>query len=471
MNLTLRDYQVELVNQLRHAYKIGYRAPLLQLSTGSGKTVIYSYIAERSAAKGKRILILVHRRELLMQNSDLLDSMAVPHGIIAPGFSPTANKVQVGSVQTVRNRLDKMMSPDLIIVDECHHTVAGSWKKIIAHYPKALLLGVTATPCRLDGRGLGKESGGYYDTLVQGPPMKALIEQGYLSACRIYAPPNGIDHSKFHIKYGDYDKHEVEAAMDNPTIVGDAIAHYKKYSLDKPAIAFCVSIDAADKLAQRFNKEGIAAECIHGDCDNMFRKYCTNGLADGRIKVLTSCEIVSEGVDIPVVTTAILLRPTKSTGLFMQQVGRIMRPHHGKRHSIILDHVGNVYLHGVPDAERYWTLEGSEHLERKKGDPKTFWQCKYCYAINDLRRYSCVSCGEVKETADRMIPEIDGELQELEQERMKEEYERQVRRDARREQGKAKTLEELEEVARRKRYRPGWARIIYNARLMKQKTT
>jgi len=564
--------------------------------TVTHNTAVYCHIAEKAVARGKRILILVHRRELLFQNSDMLDSMAVAHGIIAPGFSHSVHQVQVGSVQTVRNRLDKMQKPDLIIVDECfvagtlvdcggigsrpiesikagdyvasfnhddgyveyhkvtntfnntsalftilttygghdivctpnhpifnvgancyipakamsqgdivfiknhgidcissirnhdygkrqsavynlevegnnnyfangvlvhncHHTSAGSWNKIITHYPQALLLGVTATPCRLDGQGLGKEHGGFYDTLVCGPSMKDLISRGYLSPPRIFAPPNNIDHSKFHIKYGDYDKHEIEAVLDNPKIVGDAISHYIKYSADKPAIAFCVSVEAAEKVAARFNEAGIASECIHGNCDNARRKYCIKGLADGRIKVLTSCEIISEGIDVPVVSTAILLRPTKSTGLYLQQVGRVLRPYPGKEYSIILDHVGNVYLHGSVDMDRGWTLAGSDRLERKKGDPKTFWQCKFCYAINDIRRFSCVACGEVKETADRIIPEIDGELQEIEQERLRTEYERMAKHDKKRSIAMARTLEELEAAQ--------WARILFAARQRK----
>lgn len=606
MNITLRDYQADVVQQIRQAYRDGCRAPLLQLSTGGGKTAVYCHLAEKAMAKGKNILILVHRRELLLQNSDMLDIMNVPHGLIAPGFTRNGSRVQVGSVQTVRNRLDQIAKPDLIIVDECfvagtlvdgrpietlkvgdyvtsynhktnslekkkiirtfvtnrdghnwdtvsletqffglkitctsnhpifdlhenkympaytlachavaicdkyglfhydyvhrvdtlkdnnetvynlevednnnyfanrilvhncHHTSAGSWDKIISHYPSSLLLGVTATPVRMDGQGLGKESGGYYDRLISGPSMKELIAQGYLSQPRIFAPPNNIDHKKFHIKYGDYDKHEVEAIMDNPKIVGDVIAHYKKYSYGKPAIAFCVSIKAAEELAKRFNEAGIPSECIHGNCDNARRKYCISGLGDGRIWVLTSCEIISEGIDVPIVSTAILIRPTKSTGLYLQQVGRVLRPYKGKEYSIILDHVGNTYLHGVPEMDREWTLEGSDKLERKKGESKTFWQCKYCYAINDLRHFTCVACGEEREKADRLIPEIDGELMELERERLQENYDRQVRFDRMKERSQAKTLEELEELAKRKGYKPGWARFVYNARLAKQ---
>lgn len=494
MNVQLRDYQIKIVNDLRNAYRKGFQSPLLVSPTGSGKTIIFSNIAESAVNKGNRVMILVHRKELLFQCSDALDDLDVPHGLIAPNMSMTADPVQVASVQTLRNRLEKVIRPQLIVVDECHHTSAGSWKKILTYYcPEILdnninirrsqpgglynkilnnnrtkILGVTATPHRLDGKGLGKDAGGFYDTLVHGPTVKELIDTGYLTKLVTYAPPTEFNTADFHTKFGDYDKYEVNLAVDKPKIVGNAVAHYQKICPGVPAIAFCASVEHAKHVSETFNAAGIPSESLDGKSDNYHRKYCISGLGDGRIKVLTSCEIISEGVDIPIVTTAILLRPTKSLSLYLQQPGRCLRPYPGKEHAIILDHVGNVFTHGPVDLVREWSLDG-EDKKKKNGDgpPILFWQCKYCYTINEKLRQYCFTCGRPKESAKRFIDEIDGELKRIESERLEFQYQEQVRRDKRREEGMAQTLEDLYAIAKKRGYKPAWARMRYNARMRK----
>lgn len=347
MRVQLRDYQIKIENDLRLAYRQGYKAPLLVSPTGSGKTVVFADITEKAADKGKRVMILVHRKELVRQCSDALFDLNIRHGIIAPGHSMTADSVQIASVQTLVRRLDKIAMPDLMILDEGHHVVAGSWKKILTYYgftPKEYtdeegntkrfyptditmnVLAVTATPIRLDGKGLSIDNGGFYDTLVHGPNIKELISQGYLSQPIVYAPPNQLDLRGIHKKYGDYDKHEIADLMDKPTITGDCVAHYLKLCCKNrdprtgvSSIVFAASIKHATHIAEVFNKAGVRAESLDGTMSDRDRKYKISALGDGRIQVLTSCEIVSEGTDIPVVTAAILLRPTQSLGLYLQQ--------------------------------------------------------------------------------------------------------------------------------------------------------
>ena len=466
MKVELRDYQLNDVENLRQAYNDGYNAPLYVAPTGSGKTVIFSYITEHAAKLGNRVMILVHRKELLMQASDDLDDLNVMHGLIAPKFSQTIDPAQIASVQTLIRRLDKIIPPDLIIIDEGHHIVAGSWKKIIERFPNAKLLGVTATPLRLDGKGLGIDAKGYYDKLVSGPTTRELIDLGYLSQPVVYAPKTELDLTGIRTKYGDYEKGELAKRLDKPTITGDCVEHYLKICPGVPAIVFAASIKHAQHIAEQFNAAGVPSESIDGTLNDSKRKYCISALGDGRIKVLASCDIISEGTDIPVVTAAILLRPTKSLALYLQQVGRCLRPYPGKECSIILDHVGNVFQHGLPDQDREWSLNGVEKRNRNNGEigeSLEFNQCEHCYAVYSIHLRICPQCGCNRKVAGRDVKQVEGELKRIEaQEQQK------IKLDNRKEQSQAKTLEDLREIANKRGYHINWAEHVYNARQRKK---
>ena len=461
MNLTLRPYQTDIIRRLREAYRAGYHAPLLQSPTGSGKTVMFAYITDSASRRGTRVYILVHRQELIGQCSGALFGLNVPHGIIAPGRTMTHDLVQVASVQTLVRRLDRVPAPDLIIIDECHHTVAGSWRNILDRYPSANLMGVTATPVRLDGCGLGKQSGGFYDVIVNGPTVRELVHAGYLSQPVVYAPPTGIDVSGVHRRYGDFIRSELMERLDRPTITGCAVDHYRRLCPDAPAIAFCVSVAHAEHVAGQFNEAGIPSASIDGTLSDYERRGRIRDLASGAIRVLTSCEIISEGTDIPVVTAAILLRPTESMGLYLQQCGRALRPHPGKNESIILDHAGNTFRHGLPDDEREWTLDGEMSGKRITDEsvPRVV-QCERCYIVYSAMLRVCPSCGFERKADAREIEQIDGELQKVDAET--------VQRLRRREVGKARTLEQLQEIARERGYKPQWAHYVWQARQSRQ---
>ncbi len=461
MKFTLRSYQEDIVEQVRSAYREGFNTPLLQSPTGSGKTVIFAYITEKAAELGNRVIILVHRQELLRQCSDALLEMKVPHGRIAPKYSVSYDKIQVASVQTLVRRLDKYPAPDLIIIDEAHHTAAGSWKKTLLAYPDARLLGVTATPVRLDGKGLGVQAGGHFDTLINGTSVADLIELGYLSQPVIYAPPNKIDMSSLHKQFGDFKQSEVNELMDKPTITGCAVEHYQKLCMGQPAIAFCASVKHAKHVAEQFNEVGIASESIDGKLDDISRKSRIDALGNGDIKVLTSCEIISEGTDIPVVSVGILLRPTASMGLYLQQCGRILRPYPGKKHSTILDHVGNTLRHGFPDDDREWTLEGVKQKARNsEDDPEIdIVQCQECYLMFRRSERICPFCGWIAPVISREIEQVDGELQKIEKDEQ-----RKMRFEKRTEVHKAQTEEELKAIAKERGYSPGWVYYILKSR-------
>ena len=362
MKLTLRDYQDSAVAAVRSAYASGLRAPLLTLPTGGGKTVVFSYIAEQAGAKGNRVLILVHRRELLRQTSRTLDDFGVCHGMISAGMTTfIGHPVQVASVQTLVRRMDRLRwDPDLIIVDEAHHaTGKTTWGKVLAHYTGAKILGVTATPQRLDGQGLGISAGGMFDRLITGPTVAQLTAAGHLSPAVVFAPRQRVDLSGVHTRMGDFAQGELADAMDKPTITGDAVAHYRAHCPGEPAIAFCASVAHAEHVAETFQAAGYRAASIDGGMDSATRAQHIEDLGSGRLQVLTSCEIVSEGTDIPVVAAAILLRPTQSLGLYLQQVGRVLRPAPGKTHCIaegqlVLTDTGLVPIEDVTTSMRVW---------------------------------------------------------------------------------------------------------------------
>jgi superfamily II DNA or RNA helicase len=455
MGMQLRDYQAKSVKQIRDAYSSGSKRILFVLPTGGGKTAIFSHITESAYSKNNSVFILVHREELLLQSSKKLAELGVPHGRISPAFSHTRDKIQVCSVQTLANRIDSMYgTPDLLIIDEAHHATAGTYSKILEKWNRSLVLGVTATPERMDGTGLGN----VFDTIIEGPSIETLTSLGYLSPFKIYAPPMNLNFDNIKISQGDYAKGELEKVMDRPSITGSAVDHYRKLCNQKPAIAFCTTVNHAKDVSDQFNSSGIKSMCIDGKMDKALRKKAINGLGNDYL-VLSSCEIVSEGTDIPAVTGAILLRPTLSLGLYLQQVGRILRPFEGKEESIILDHVGNVNRHGFPDEVRSWSLEGKKRKKKKQEDSDEdikITTCNSCYSVfrTNLNR-QCPYCGEIMQAKKlAVIEQVDGSLIELDREKQGKKI--MI--------AKAKTLEQLEEVATALGYKKGWAYFVYKSR-------
>lgn len=454
--IELRDYQSATLAKVREAYRAGCRAPLLVAPTGSGKTTIFSYAASQAASKGNSTLILAHRAELIRQTSATLDRFGVAHGLIVPGAEMMDALVQVASVQTLTRRLARLdWAPDFIVVDEAHHATRGTGHgAILAHYPEARILGCTATPARLDGQGLGVAVNGFFDALVLGPTVRELVAQGHLSRPVVYAPPGRPDLSGIRSRAGDYDRAALAGAVDKPRITGDAIDHYRRLAVGAPAIAFCVSVAHAEHVAEAFRLAGFQAASIDGTLSDTDRRQRIEDLGAGRLNALTSCELLGEGVDVPIVAAALLLRPTQSLSLYLQQVGRALRPYPGKDRALILDHVGNVHRHGLPDAEREWDL-ASEKTRKAKPKRPSIRECPACYATHHPAP-CCPCCGFRYPVQAREVEEVAGELTEIQR--------TEARLIARREQGQAKSLDELRALAARRGYRPGWAERVFHAR-------
>lgn len=455
MSLTLRDYQSRAIHDLRTAYRSGARAPLLVLPTGGGKTIVFSAITEGAVARGRRVLILVHRRELIRQASAKLTMAGVEHGIIAAGFQPSDHLVQVASVQTLVRRLGGIQwAPDLIVIDEAHHAVAGSWSTTLAHWPQALRLGVTATPVRRDGRGLGA----MFDRLVLGPSVQDLTAQGFLTEARIYAPAPRFQAAKIRVRSGDYAPEHAAEQLDRPTVTGDAIEHYQRLGRGCSAIAFCCTTQHAEHVAGQFRSCGIRSHVLLGTTSVEEREQLIRDLGTGDLQVLVSVDVISEGTDVPSVGAAILLRPTQSEGLYLQQVGRVLRPAPGKTEALILDHVGNVHRHGFPDDHRDWTLDDTRKRGRSSDGPPapSVRTCPSCFAAF-RPQLLCPVCGTYCAPPARELRQVGGELQELKREAVRQ---RVVERK------KAQTLQQLIHLgqARGMRNPVGWAKHVYFAR-------
>lgn len=321
---------------------------------------------------------------------------------------------------------------------------------MIAQFPAAKLLGVTATACRTDGSGLGVESGGLFDDLIIGPSAAELIDQGFLVKPVVYAPPTDIDLTGIRRRGGDYNATELASRVDRPTVTGSAVEHYSRLSPGEPAIAFCASIQHAMSVRESFRVAGFTSEVIHGKLDDFTRRSMIEGLAKGTIQVLVSVDLISEGTDIPVVSVGILLRPTQSMGLHLQQCGRILRTAPNKPRALILDHVGNCLRHGLPESNREWTLEGD--VKKKQSDEETISvrQCKKCFSVWE-RGAVCPYCGHAVEMKPRKIDEREGTLEQLTAEHID-----RMKRERRQEVGRARSRDELEKIARQRGYKRGW---------------
>ena len=372
MSVDLRDYQIDLVDRIRAAFATKRRV-LAVAPTGAGKTVLFAHITSNAIAKGKRAYIVAHRAEIVEQISGALDRLGVRHGRIQPGHRQTDDLCQVAMVQTLARRLDRLPAPDLLTIDEAHHGIAGTWSAVSGAYLRARILGVTATPQRLDGRGLGDA----FDVMVVGPTARYLIDRGFLAQYQYLAPPTDVDTSAIKSRLGDYSVEELAALMDKKVLTGSAIEHYRQHLNGRPAIAFCVTVAHAEHVADEFRQAGYRAASVDGTMDKTERRRRIAAIGDGELQVLTSCELISEGVDVPVVAGAILLRPTQSLGMHLQQVGRCLRPKPDGSAAVILDHAGNVRRHGLPDKIHAWSLDS----KKKKPAADPVRTCEVCYRV------------------------------------------------------------------------------------------
>lgn len=467
----LRGYQSDGLAEIRGHLLAGVRAVLWQMPTGAGKTASTAHMLGNAAKRGKRAWFLCHRRELILQTHRAFKAGGVPHGIIAAGFDLAMRRpIQICSVQTVARRLDRLEEPDLIIFDEAHHVAAGTWSAIARRYPNAVHIGLSATPERLDGQGLSP----FFQRMVTGPSVADLIAQGWLVPYRMFAPSTP-DLSAVHTRMGDFVQREVAQVMDKPRVVGDAVEHYRRHAMGRRAVVFAVSIEASHRIVAAFNAAGIAAEHVDGETPSDQRDAAIARFQRAETRVLSNVDLFGEGFDLPAIEAVILLRPTQSLAMYLQQVGRGLRPAPGKADVVILDHAGNCQRHGLPDDAREWSLDGGMVRKKAERDPDDapIRQClPYkgvdgrmvggCYAISPAFMPKCRECGVPFAVKQRKVEEVAGNLEEVEAAKL--------RRQAAKEQAMAATPEALIELGKMRGYRnpAAWADHVWRARQRKR---
>jgi len=441
MTIQLRPYQADLKRDIYDAWQRGARNVLAVSGTGSGKTVVLAdIIREHDCAS----VVVAHRHELVSQLSIALARDGVRHRIVGQqavirncaslhlseigrSYYDANARVAVAGVDTLirMDGTDPWFSRvGLFVCDESHHNLRAAvdggnkWGTAAAMFPNAKGLGVTATPMRADGRGLGRHADGIFDEMVQAPGMREIIRMGYLTDYRVYAPPSDIDLSGVGLSAsGDYSPDPLRKAVHKSHVVGDVVQHYLRVTPGKLGITFAVDVEAASEIAAAFRAAGVPSEVVSAKTPDTVRYAIMRRFAAGEIKQVVNVDLFGEGVDIPAVEVVSMVRPTQSLGLYIQQFGRALRLKEGKDYAVVLDHVGNVARHGLPDAPRTWTLDRREKRGKSRlVDTIAVRTCPKCMGVYEraAHGFTCPYCHHTAEPASRSsIEAIDGDLYEL----------------------------------------------------------
>jgi DNA repair protein RadD len=418
-----RQYQIDIIAKFHETVAGGVRRIILVAPTGSGKTLIAAAIVKDYVRQYKEILFLAHRREIIAQTARKLRDLGIWCGVIQAGEDamPMA-PVQVASVQTLWSRAmrqgpngkTRMELPpaQLVVVDECHHSTANTWRTILNAYPDAIVLGLSATPCRGDGRGLG----GIFETIIECPQIAELIahDPPYLVPTIVYAP-SIPDLTGVRTQAGDYNESQLAERMDKVKLVADIVSTWHKLGQRRKTVCFATGVGHSIHLRDEFIKSGVRAEHIDGSTPKDERDATLARLASGEIELVSNCMVLCEGWDEPAVSCCILARPTKQMGLYRQMVGRVLRPAPGKSNCIVLDHSGVVFKHGLPEDPVEWTLNPDKsassptHVARCDVPARGLQECSQCGALREGGK-ACPCCGFLPVRKPTIVIPREGEL-------------------------------------------------------------
>ena len=383
------------------------RAVCYQLPTGGGKSVVCGFIAQQLRANGFKILILVHRKELVKQfvRTLRINGLGDDIGIICPGFTPTPwAPIQVGMVFSWVRRRPNFV-PDFIFIDEAHHVRAKSWETVLGWYPDAKLGGMTATPRRLDGKGLAPP----FDAMHCGLSVAKMIDISRLSRFTVKRVPAGFGKKGLRKLGGDYNRKDLDARADE-LVVGNAVNAYLKYIPGRRTIMFGVTKRHARRTAERMIEAGVRAAYVGDDTDPKERDATFERFGEGGIDVVCNVGLVDEGFDVPACDAIMDVAPTMSVTRYMQRAGRMLRYLPDKT-AVLVDLVGNIYEHGSPDVDRLWSLDDSKDLGKpeRTGDRGTALRCcKHCLTVFKPTQPFCPACGN--EHDGRPVSEVDVDL-------------------------------------------------------------
>ena len=437
--MELRDYQKKALSGVLSLFRKGKRRVCCVLPCGTGKTVIFAYMARQHIVKHPEgyVLFLVHRRELVQQAKDTFKRLAIP-----------MDNIEIAMAQTVTRHLSRQKRPTFVICDECHHYTSKTFSRILDRFP-APCVGLTATPARLDGSGLGQ----IFDAMWTGPDPDWFVERGWLSEYDYFAPKVNLYDAKWMPKGADFDQQDASDKLDKIGIYGDIMEYLDPR---RKTIVYAPTVAMSRKVAEEI---GPLARHFDGDTPKAERDATMDAFRRGDIRVLCNCELIGEGVDVPDCDCVMLLRPTKSTALYIQQSMRCLRPNPGKK-AVIYDFVGNVFRHGLPTQHHEWSLNGrvKAHKETDAEDDFAIRICSACMRAYRGKDRICPYCGHDNgKTRAEIEEEKEAELEQI----------RELKRDERK---KAWTFEQLVELGRSRGYRNpvGWAYCVMRGRERKR---
>ena len=408
---TLRPYQKNALSQVRNSWGSGRRAPLLVMPTGAGKTTVLAHLLKSSP---KPVLFLCPWRQLVFQALDRFEKNGLSASALM-GKKREPTPIHVTTIATAARR--DLGQYSLIVIDEAHRALASQCQSILKQFPSAKVLGLTATPVRMDGKALGST----FDDLLEPVSVQGLIDLGFLVPPKVFAPQEvNFAGLRYDSRKRDFSSKSVGEVFGKPRLLGDALEHYRRFCWKQPAFVYTANKEHAEHVKGVFEAGGVSCGYIDGATSQTARMEELAKLDTGESNVIINIGCLTEGVDYPPLRAMILLRPTLSTGLHLQIVGRGLRPHPGKSHCVVLDHAGNFLRHGFPQQDRKWSLRGrrKQQIPSSSSGPQAK-PCPSCGALISPSSSRCSHCGTV------ILPgTAPGKLQQLEPE--------SVRLDARR---------------------------------------
>lgn len=434
----LHPYQRKLVNQARQSLAKGNHSVLVVSPAGSGKSIVIAEIARLTQQKGGHVMFTVHRKELTEQINQSFKNNNVD-----------LSKCTIMTVGKIANRLGKLQKPSLIITDETHHSLAKTYKKIYDYYSDVPLIGFTATPWRMNHKGLGH----VYDDMVEGPDVSWLIKNHYLAPYKYYSVKLIDDTKLKKSSTGDHTNKSISQATESSTIYGDVIQTYLDKTPGQQAIVYCHSIEFSKLVAKKFREAGVNAAHVDSKTPQVQREQIMSDFKRGKIKALCNIDLISEGFNVPDCSVVIMLRPTASLVVDVQQSMRSMRyrPH---KKATIIDHVANYQRFGLPDTPRDWTLKDRAKTKKNNVSDPPIRQCPQCFGIISAKDKVCPLCGFVfKAEQSEMKIDKTARLKQINN----NDFDLKANYIVTKNPKDLNTMDELQEFAKAKGYKPGWA--------------
>lgn len=447
--VALRPYQQDLFDKTQQEFRKGKRRVLVVSPCGSGKTVLMAHMAEEAQKRGKQVWMILPRQEILEQTVETLGR-----------YNIRLSSIYIGMAITTANRVKELPPPDLILIDECHLSMASTYRKILEPFPNAHVVGATASPIRSDNKPLGN----LYESLVEGVTVRWLIDHRYLAPYNYYsvtvADLNGLLR-----KRGDFDTDQASALLMKPAVYGDVISNWKRFANGLQTVVYCSSVQHSKRTAESFRAGGIPALHVDGSTPSSERSKIVERFRNGEIRVLCNCDLISMGFDMPDIGCVALLRPTESASLYIQQSGRALRFKEGKT-AVIIDMVGNYRRFRLPDEPYEWSLQQSVRMRKELDSEGNYYvrTCPNCFMVFK----SAPTCPYCEHSYPLDAREIEAH-EEIRLQKISEEESRRAeaeRKEKRKQQGKAQSFAELVELGKQRGYKnPSfWAQMILRSR-------